>query len=270
MEYRLLANEEYDTYAPELKGSSRVVTDGEKYWYFKSAINTPDEFSRDMLGYILGSKVANIAEVKKITLDEFTVLKSIVGLSEEFNPQRHYLVRVAGSYKLEELKWQIPEQAVASEIVFSVWIRRRDTHVDNRIYINGIPVFFDSGIAFLPPHEQHMGHIAVFSRRNFDHGQPNRWRIKVKSEKMTTQEARALHRSTQGAHHFVSDLEQFKSELNHMTRLFQTTFSYDLTKEINNADFDENQIVFLNEFLSINLHCLPKDLEVMSRIIFRD
>lgn len=266
MSFRSITNEEYEKYAPELKGSLKVVSDGEKYWYFKSARNTPDEFNRDKLGYILGSLVANVTEVRGITLEEYNELKTLIGPVDEFNPLKHYLVRIAGSYKLEELKWQTLEEAVASEIVFSTWIRRRDTHVDNRGYVDGIPIFFDCGISFLPQHEQYMGHISVFSRRNSDWGQPNRWRVKTKEGKTTTQEARSVDRHTQGANHFVNDLDKFKQDLDKMVQLLQTTFNRDLAGEIKSAGFDQEQAIFLSEFLSVNLYGLPKDLEIMAKI----
>jgi len=269
MSFRKITNEEYDLYAPELKNSDKVVVhDGEKFWILKYGINSGDALQRDLLGYLLGSQVSNVAEVKAITAPEFEELRQLFNFTHEFDQNRHYLARVVGSYMKEELRWKTPEEAVASELVFSIWTRRRDAHVDNRAYIDGVPIFFDHGVAFLL--EQDMGHISIFSRRNSDHGQPNRWRVKVRHENMTTVQARALDRNTQGAFHFVNDLDKFNTELGKMVSLFQSTFDKDLRLVIQQAGFTGETLELINEFLKVNLANLPTDTEIMCKIIYKD
>lgn len=269
MSYRLITEDEYDLYAPELKGSSAIViTDGNKFWYLKNGVNSGNDFNRDLLGYILGKEVANVAEVRPLTQEEFNEIKQLAGITYEFNPIKHYLIRIAGSYIFDELKWKTLEEAVAAELVFSIWIRRRDTHIDNRTYLNGVPIFFDHGVAFL--HEPHMAHITIFSRVNSDHGQPNRWRIKLTDHEITTIEIRALDRSTKGAHHFVNDIEKFKTEVKKVIKLFQETFNRDLTTEIQQAGFTGDVVEIINEFLEVNLKSLNTDFEIMSKVIYRE
>lgn len=265
MSYRLITDEEYDKYAPELKGSGKVVSDGKKFWYFKTEVNSPDGLHRDLLGFILGSQIANVAEVKVINNQEFDELKALLSITDEFNPMRFSLIRVAGSYSLNELIWKTAEEAVAAELLFSIWTRRRDAHVRNRVYLDGIPIFYDHGVAFLVDHEKHKAHITVFSREASDYGQPSYWRIKLIAGKMTTTQARIVN----SADHYVNDLGKFKEALGRMVTLFQNTFKKDLSQEIQRAGFNGSRVDLIKEFLEVNLYCLPKDLEVMSKVFYR-
>lgn len=267
MSFRLITDEEYDQYAPELKGSGRIiVNDGEKFWFLKSGTNSDTDLNRDLLGYFLAKEVANVAEVRQLSTIEFDKIKQLANLTHEFSPQKHYLIRVGGSYEIDELTWKTAEEAVASELVFSVWTRRRDTHVHNRVYIDGVPLFFDHGVAFLLHNEKHKAHITVFSRENSDYGQPNRWRIKVIEGKMTTSKAR----SVDCAEHYINDLERFKTELDKMVQLFQTNFNKDLSEQIQKAGFTGEDAEIIKEFLEVNLNNLAVELKVMSKVIYRE
>lgn len=109
MTFRLPDKNEIERTAPELIGltkESRLLFGYNHYWLFKEARNTPDEFCRDMLGYILGKEFCNVAEVKGLSNEEFDEIKSILNLTYSFNPLTQYLVRVANTYSLSELLWK--------------------------------------------------------------------------------------------------------------------------------------------------------------------
>jgi hypothetical protein len=100
-----------------------------KIWYVKG----PSPL--DHLGYLLARGRLNVCETAFASEDS--------GLDPATA-----LVRPGQTYSLSELPIQDLDEAVASELVFSLWIRRRDTHAFNRVYVDGIPVFFDFNAAF--------------------------------------------------------------------------------------------------------------------------
>jgi hypothetical protein len=64
---------------------------------------------------------------------------------------------------------------LAHELVFSLWVRRRDAHSFNRIYQHGVPIFFDSGTAFLG--EPDLVDLDRFFRTGPDPGYAGLWAI---------------------------------------------------------------------------------------------
>jgi hypothetical protein len=105
------------------------------------------------------------------------------------------------------------DDALARELVFSLWIRRRDAHAWNRVYVAGVPVFFDSHIAFgVEPN-----HVPLdgFFEMGCDDGYAGRWRTRVlgQDETPTTNGERALPQGE--AAHRVRDLVAFDRYLGH-------------------------------------------------------
>lgn len=121
----------------------RIVRFNGKHWFVKFKPD-PEERRRDYLAYLLGRNWANIAEVRPLSESEFAELQSAdIALPDWASADNTFLVRLVQDYSLDQLPKVDLNSAVASELVFSLWIRRRDAHTANRGYIDGIPVFFD-------------------------------------------------------------------------------------------------------------------------------
>lgn len=171
-----------------------------------------------------------------------------------------------GSYSLDELPCKTIEKAVAMELVYSTWIRRRDTYADNRVYISGIPIFFDHQTAFLS--ESKYAHTTAFLKFNPDYGHPFFWRVKQISGVMTTERARGVNRQEDKAHHYVNDLDLFKDELDHAEKTLVEAIPQNLKSLIRSTGFDDLFVDIINNFLLNNLHTLPNDCRQMKEIIF--
>jgi hypothetical protein len=65
------------------------------------------------------------------------------------------------------------DEAIAGELIFCLWVRRRDPHAWNRAYIDGVPMFFDHHVAF-------DGRALVdFFELGDDGSHPPRWRVRT-------------------------------------------------------------------------------------------
>lgn len=267
MKYSLISEESRLKCAPELHGRGHIlVTDGQKIWVVKHKPGSVDEEKRDLLGYLLGKNIANIAEVKLLNPEEHQQICVLSYKDESSTPNNTFLVRLGGSYSLDELPCKTIEKAVAMELAYSTWIRRRDTHVDNRIYISGIPIFFDHQTAFLS--ESKYAHTTAFLRFNPDYGHPFFWRVKQISGVMTTERARGVNRQEDKAYHYVNNLDLFKDELDHAEKTLVETMPQNLKSLIKSTGFDDLSVDIINNFLLNNLHMLTNDLKQMKEIIF--
>jgi len=150
-DYIFATDDERVKCAPELVGKKHVVVKGEKkLWVVKHKPGSKDEEKRDLLAYLLGHQFANVAEVKLLDSSEHSQIKNLSNKGENSLVTNTFIIRLGGSYSTHELPCKTLEQAVANELIYSLWIRRRDTHANNRAYTDkGIPVFFDHQTAFL-------------------------------------------------------------------------------------------------------------------------
>jgi hypothetical protein len=98
-------------------------------------------------------------------------------------------------------------------LVFSLWIRRRDTHAGNKAYVEDVPVFFDHGAAF--DGEQGYEDIDRFLDPTEDAGHAGRWRLRQldPGRVIDLSELREEHRETQFAIHYVHNLERTHSAM---------------------------------------------------------
>ena len=267
MQFSLLSNEEKSKLAPELVGSvAVVVTDGSKHWVIKPRNVATNEEKRDLLGYLLGHKFANIAEVKLLSPEEHKEIKILSGRGDDSTPSNTYLVRLAGSYSLDELPCKTTEEAVATELIYSTWIRRRDTHVDNRCYINGVPIFFDHHVAF--------GAEGVLTAEAFftaaaSYGHASFWRVKEIPDQMTTLIARNVDRNVAGAHHYIHDLDEFRKQLDTKVKELPALIGNDWKKLIFEAGFTSEDVESIYTILKNDLSNLEQDIDRMKQTIFQ-
>lgn len=262
MNFTLPTDEEKLTINPTLV--SRVVLRENKYWYVKT---TPD-IKRPYLGYVLGRGICNIAETKMLSNEEVAELKTLLSLPIDTSIDNTLLIRLASSHRLEELPCQTVEKAVATELVYSIWIRRRDTHAENREYnLQGIPVFYDFHIAFLA--QLKWIHSTMFFKDNPDYGHPPSWRVKEIDENMTTERARNVITQSSKAWHYVGSIEQFTKELSLAEESVKKLTEADTRSVITSAGFDSSSIDMIENFIRQNLITLHSDIEEMKKIIFQ-
>jgi hypothetical protein len=146
---------------------------------------------KELLGHALAHGMLNVAEVR--------LARRTYGL-----PAPEVLVLLAYEYGKPALPIQDLDESVASELAFSMWIRRRDTHAFNRAYVDGIPLFFDHGAAFDPTES-----LEAFLRPGDDFGYVPSWRVEVVDEPPTTMGMRRRTQSSGLALHAISDRTRF-------------------------------------------------------------
>jgi len=146
---------------------------------------------REALGYHLAKGRLNVPEVR--------LLPQVEGPPKA-------LVRFTKSHRVDDLPIRDLDEAVAAELAFSLWIRRRDTHAYNRAYVDGIPMFFDHGAAFNVSQE-----LDGFLRDGPDYGFVPAWRVEEWAYEPTTLGTRWLNDATDLAIHPVHDLARFRS-----------------------------------------------------------
>ena len=151
-----------------------IVCFAGKHWIIKMKESAPDEPKREFLAFSLGWKWLNIPEVKLLTREER-------GELAEHRPDLQiktfdtWLVRLVQDYAASELAINDLTRAIAGELVFSLWIRRRDAHFSNRALVNGVPMFFDFHVAFAK--ERQFASLDGFFQQGNDAGFPNNWRL---------------------------------------------------------------------------------------------
>lgn len=158
--------------------SSNIISLNKKTWFIKSRPEDPESKNREVLASLLGGSWLNIPEVRLLTSEEFQALRleKAEVLGEKASEQNTYLVRLAQDYKLNELPIPNFDDAIASEIAFSSWILRRDAHAANRVFVHGIPMFFDFHIAF-------GAEVEDFFRGGPDGGYVGNWHLwQIKSD----------------------------------------------------------------------------------------
>jgi hypothetical protein len=82
------------------------------------------------------------------------------------------LVTLCQDYRPAHLPIRDLTKAIASELAFSAWINRRDAHNSNRVYLDGVPMFFDFDAAFAPDAGD-----TLFLRAGPDPGYTDNWRL---------------------------------------------------------------------------------------------
>lgn len=232
--------------------TKRIVFHEEKHWYvkFKSDEN---EQKRDYLAYLLGREWTNIAEVKPLTEADIINLSNIGIFTPNWATSSNtYLVRMGQDYSTSQLANKNIDEAVANELVFSIWIRRRDTHAANHVYINKIPVFYDHETAFLG--EPKLSELDIFFQAGIDAGYASRWRVKVidKNTQITTMQTRKTSWLRNIANHYIEDLEKFKDAVYNAVKYIKAQDSTYWFHTALKAGFKEKEANQISTFLEKN------------------
>jgi hypothetical protein len=165
------------------------------------------EAQKDLLAYNLIAPLMNVPSI--IMPDALTRAKLDLALKArqpdtQFEALTLHLVRLCQDYQTPMLPITDLTQAVAAEIVFSTWINRRDAHNCNRVYVSGIPMFFDFAAAF---EASEPGTPTDFFRSGSNSGFVPNWRLwKIPEDKrIVTHEIRNLERGRPITLHPVHD-----------------------------------------------------------------
>lgn len=227
---------------PELQTvKEKIVKDGSIFWYVKANYNE-DIKKRERLAYLLGSQWTNIAAIDDINdteLEQLTRLGIVV--PDRKRAKEVYLVRLAQNYSIEELPLSDLTGATSRELVYSQWVRRRDAHKDNRVYLSGIPISFDYHIAFLQEGDGLRTEDQFYSR------EPKEWRVKVSKQTVSTQDVRLLSGNDIYTH-FVNDVEAYKQEVQNFCEVIRTD-KRDYVQMSTTAGFSQEEAVTISTFI---------------------
>lgn len=265
-----LTEEEKNLVAPEIAGhmDKILVKFQNKFWYVKK-LRPPEHKKPDYLGWLIGHTLVNVAEVKLLSpeeVEQLVLLPAISPIGSTISSENTYLVRLANSYTFDELVLKTNDEAIAYELVYSVWIRRRDAHAQNRVYIQGVPIFFDHQTAFLG--ERDLSDINTFFHEPpSDWGRGSAWRIVIRDVDMKTNDGRAdpvLH-----AAQFVHNIDDFLNNLTIASNKIKEINIPGLTEAIRSASFTDSETQERLEFLKNNQETITEDLVKLKQILFK-
>jgi hypothetical protein len=169
-----------DYFGRECAGNIRWL-DGRPYYVKPSRAAVEGRLER--LGYLLARNLFNVPEV-------FPAEATDAG--SQGGPRYVNRIRLCQDHDPRRLPVKELTRAIASEIVFSAWVNRRDAHNSNRWYLGGVPMFFDFNAAFgLRPAESAHG----FFRDGPNAGYVPNWRlVEVPDALLETRALRSLER----------------------------------------------------------------------------
>jgi len=237
--------------------SKRIVRYRRKHWFVKHAPQDKLAAQRERLAYLLGRTFANIAEIRFLENSEFERVRgSGVDLPETASAADTYLVRLGFDYRWLFLPIKNLERAVASELLFSLWIRRRDAHSFNRVYVNGVPVFFDHLTGLLG--EPELAELDRFFIRGPDAGYAAWWQLDEKRSMKypdllrLRREEKALfesNRGDQGVFHPVRQKDLVRKYILKEARRIRAMRDSDFAAAASNAGFSKTEGRTIVQFL---------------------
>lgn len=221
----------------------------DKLWYVNTVGNIdPWRSYRAYFAYLIGKTIVNIPEISLLDQVKVNALHNIGVTKASINC---FIIRVAHEYSTDELPLKSLDEAVAGELVFSLWIRRRDTHVNNRVYnTDGIPIFFDFDVAFLSENKKKNKDIICFFN-DCRTGYAGQWQVCQKpNSKKNIDNKFVKGNGTQNSIHYVESLDNFKKlcfDISDKIITLKPDIS-DIAKRASLSDFDtKNSINFLME-----------------------
>lgn len=259
-----------ELWRPELKYGeqdygTKVVRMGQQHWIFKHSPDTGVR-KRELLAYLLGKDLINIAEVKPVSDKDVTNLKDLgIPLPDAISADNTILVRLAQDYSVSELPLKTLDEATAGELVFSIWTRRRDAHENNHAYIKEkIPVFFDhhASLNFEP--------VLIDTNtffKNVGAGHAGTWRVKEVGNNPI--DILRMRSGQWSGNHFIYNVEGFKEAVSKLTALFVSD-NRDFKILVKQAGFEGEEAEKISNFIYSTQSTLPTDIEEMYKIIWKD
>lgn len=241
-----------------------LVEDGNgRIWFLNTVGNVdPRRSPRARFVYLLGAPFVNVAEVQLLEENSAKALREL-GLPKATD--RCFIVRVAEKHATGELHCHTVDAATAGELVFSLWIRRRDAHAENRGYNpDGIPVFFDFDFAFCMD-GRNTERQDVFSHTG--PGDAGTWRVQEASAEqipISTEVARCTGLST--GVHLVQSISRFEVEARSIARAI-TSDDRNLNELALEAGLSNDETLRFLSLLQQTRGSLLQDTEAMLDVV---
>lgn len=253
------------TYAKDF--SKRLVVYRDKLWIVKESGDEQDR-NLELLVSMLGDGLVNVSEVKPLSENEIVNIKSLLGdrVPNRVISKNTTLVRLAQRYSVNELPLQDLDSAVASELFFCTWLRRRDTHNFNRAYLQGIPVFFDLHTALIGNlwEGNWLDIDAFFGAKSRSYA--GSWRVRVHQGLLTTATVR---RSNQPEDvHYISDRAKFEDAVKRIETAI-TSDNRDVTVLVQRAGFEAAKVSYLADLIEKHRNTLHSDIQKMLNVIWQ-
>lgn len=247
--------------------SKKIISHKGYNWYVKQ--KNESEKKIDLLAYYLGKNWTNIAEVIELDKEAKTIITNN-NIFTHFDNTNTWLVKIGQSYPTNQICIKNIDKAVATELIFSLWTRRRDTHSYNRVYSDkfNVPIFFDHQTAFLG--EQDLQDIKVFFDPNQNGaGYASTWRIRTKDNQLlTTKYVRDYEKKSEYplTIHFVNDIQNTLYYIRETVDLILSN-NFENTDIIKKAGFKNNEADEILSFIKKNKNELLEDSIRMMEII---
>jgi hypothetical protein len=234
-------------------------------YYFVKITHSQADMESELLAARLASPFLNIPEIfvpdavvrRRIDL----VLKTKeMGEVETENLCVHF-VRLCQDYTPRVLPINDLTQAIAAEVAFSTWINRRDAHNSNRVYVSGIPMFFDFGAAFEDSVD--------FFKGGPDSGYVANWRLwKIPKGKMiVTNDIRDRERGKPLTLHPIEDETLFWAHIDAYQNGWQTLDEGFISATVSQTISDRHRADAITHFLISEKKKLRDKLDVLQRIM---
>ncbi len=231
-------------------------------WAVKSM--DPVELQREVFVHALGRGLVNVAELRVLRGGQVSRLRSLGVAAAGSVPANTVLSRLAHTYSLGELPQRTLNESAAGELVFSLWLRRRDADVWNRTYIDaGVPVFYDLSVSL--DYERTQRSVERFFGRD-KFGYAGSWRVGVRPpEALNTARLR-----DDGDHTvFVDDIDGFVQAAREMRERIAST-RFEIRRHLKQAGYSPVHVDEVEEFLRGTLASLEADTERMLEVVLQE
>ncbi len=260
-------------FRPELKNwngyQELIVLKDEKLWIVKN-YQDPEMVKRELLVYFLARGLVNAAEVKSLSLEDCHELVKLDLLPQNASPYNTLIVRLAQGYSIDELPQKNFDSAMASEFVFSLWVRRRDPDHYNRAYTKeGIPVFFDLNCSLNDEYNLKSGMPDIdkfFANHNY--GLAGSWRVRERGN-IPLINSFLREDPYEYGYDFFDNIEDFKDAID-VTAERIIAQKHDLRDLVKKAGYSGEEIEALTTFIATTKKTLSDDVKKMLKVIFSE
>lgn len=238
-----------------------VVTFRGQPWAVKSA--EPDALQRELFVHSLARGLVNVAELRALRAGQVGHLRSLGVAAPGSVPANTLITRLAQSYSVDDLPQRSLNEAAAGELVFSLWVRRRDADVWNRSYTGAqLPVFYD--LAASLDFDHRLRSIDRFFA-NDKYGYAGSWRVRVRPpEQLDT--VRLREARDHGV--FVDDIDGFVDAVRAMRDRIAST-RFEIRRLLLKAGYSPVHVDELEDFLRGTTSSLEADTEKLLEVVLQ-
>lgn len=241
-------------------GNKFIRDEDNNYWYVKNKPGSKNEEKRDYLAYLIGKDFANIPEVKLLDNCDIEKIKELKIL-ENANNENTFLVKCCNTYSVSKLPCSDIDSSVARELLYSLWIGRRDADLKNRIYLNNVThMFFDFQTAF-------RGECTLLNMNNIlSHKQIKSWSIKILKNHKCLETERTKYDNKSECINFISSMDEFMNQVDIVKNILISK-NNNLESDICKAGFSKEDSDKIKFFLNNNMKEIDNAVEFLKKII---